>query len=507
MPQLHEQSANQDVAAANPLPGLVRACLGRLACLHRDQRGTMSIVAVFSVMLLTMLLGMVINAGRQVDGKVKMQNAADAATYSAGLVLARNMNTLAFTNHLLCDIFSLTAILREASQHNAEKLVPPILAAWTKIGPIFAKSKYVKFGQLGPAISQKVPLEQQMVTAYGNWTAGTANLVLPLWEQILQQQLIPQFERALVQATPQLAQTAAAEIARRHGLGSTERGPMTAVLWHANGQVVQDPATALPVADPSVNTQVAQIATQQRNSLANTYLSQWNNATLVGFDNVGKMSQFAQLWRGFTCGQLDKLLNQDYPTSNLPFVIYPAAPPAGSSASTYNSYLDANFKFVGIAYWPQLRETLPGLFKNANQNDALAFAEVMMFIPSQRLVRMWSGGGGSSSAPGGIDIGGAPGGDVSLPTGASPAPVGGGGGQSSPPVWTVGRNGTPTAWDLLDQTWTVKIVPAVSVGVLTALQTSPPQGITVTDNGQQRNVRVPSLGNLGVQDLNAVSTH
>ena len=55
--------------------------------LHRDQQGTISIVSVFAVMFLAMLLGMVMNSGREVDGKIRMQNAADSAAYSGGVVL------------------------------------------------------------------------------------------------------------------------------------------------------------------------------------------------------------------------------------------------------------------------------------------------------------------------------------------------------------------------------------------------------------------------------------
>ncbi len=64
----------------------------------------MSIVAVFSVLMLTMLLGMIMNVGRQVDGKIRMQNAADAAAYSGGVMLARGMNAVVFTNRLMCDV-------------------------------------------------------------------------------------------------------------------------------------------------------------------------------------------------------------------------------------------------------------------------------------------------------------------------------------------------------------------------------------------------------------------
>ena len=59
---------------------------GLLHRLHRDERGTISIVSVFAVLFLAMLLGMVMNVGRHVDGKLRMQNAADAAAYSGGVV-------------------------------------------------------------------------------------------------------------------------------------------------------------------------------------------------------------------------------------------------------------------------------------------------------------------------------------------------------------------------------------------------------------------------------------
>ena len=44
------------------------------------------------LMVLAMLLGMVMNVGRQIDGKIRMQNTADAATYSGGVVLARGFD-------------------------------------------------------------------------------------------------------------------------------------------------------------------------------------------------------------------------------------------------------------------------------------------------------------------------------------------------------------------------------------------------------------------------------
>src|SRR5262245_12855299 len=120
-------------------------CTQNLKNLHRDQSGSISLATVFALLLLTMLLGMVINDGRQVDNKIKLQNAADAATYSGGVVLARGMNSLAFSNHMLCEVFALTAFMREARDRHAEPLVPQILAAWNTIGPVLARSGFEKF--------------------------------------------------------------------------------------------------------------------------------------------------------------------------------------------------------------------------------------------------------------------------------------------------------------------------------------------------------------------------
>ena len=97
---------------------------------HRDQGGSISILAVFAVLMLTMVLGMIVNVGRQVDGKLRMQNAADAAAYSGGLVMARGLNSLAFTNHLLCEVFAMTLIMREGRDRHSDPYVPDILAAW-----------------------------------------------------------------------------------------------------------------------------------------------------------------------------------------------------------------------------------------------------------------------------------------------------------------------------------------------------------------------------------------
>ena len=119
---------------SNRILSLIISSLGHNAVrLHRDQRGSISIASVFAFIFLAMLLGLVMNIGNRTDRKVRMQNGADAATYSGGVTLARSMNTIAFTNHLLCDVFAMTAYLREARDRDAESLTVPVLRAWVDI--------------------------------------------------------------------------------------------------------------------------------------------------------------------------------------------------------------------------------------------------------------------------------------------------------------------------------------------------------------------------------------
>ena len=152
-----------------------------------------------------------------VDGKIRMQNAADSAAYSGGVVLARGLNTLAFTNHLMCEVFALTAFLREAQARNAETLCSRHSAAWNETAPALAQSPFPKFAELGLAIPAKTPLELEMVQTYGDWVGAVVPNVLPVMEEILQQEAIPQFQRSVVSVYPNLALAAAQELVASEG--------------------------------------------------------------------------------------------------------------------------------------------------------------------------------------------------------------------------------------------------------------------------------------------------
>ena len=471
------------------------------ANLHRDQDGTISIVSVFAVLALTMLLGMVLNAGRHVDGKLRMQNAADAAAYSGGVVIARGMNTLAFTNHLLCDVFAVTAFLREGRDGNAATYAPQILTAWDHVAQQFRKASFAKFAQLGAAIPQKTGMEQQMVDAYSAWARAVSERVLPEMEAILSGELIPRYQQAVVAAFPAIAQAAVFEVARRNGVPDYGRGQMLGAFWRTTGALVgggeegYDPS--LPTYDPNEGGDAPQrlidLARTQRKTLATNYLNQWNNEAMQGFDRWAKMSQFSGMWRSFTCGQLKKLLEDEYPNRNLPIQIRPP----GDEGVTSNEVIERQYMFVGVVYWRQLPEMMPGLFRNPTDADALAYAQVQVFVPRWRLIWVATrgGGGGGNS---GMAIGGVPG---EFPTlgGDTTTTTGGGGGGTQ---WKVGRQGVPMHWDLLNQHWTCQIVPATGPNLATILQTMPPR-----PEFAAAGIRLPNLGGLSNNDIKTVSPH
>lgn len=495
--------------------------------LHRDETGTISILTVFAVLTLAALLGMVMNVGRQVDGKIRMQNAADATAYSGAVVVARGMNALAFTNHLLFDVFALTAFCREARDQHSDKYIAGILAAWKKAGEQFQKSAFPKFQRLGAALIQQAPLEQALVDAFSGWAKAASEILLPTLEQILQDEMIPQFQRAVVVAYPDMAQQAALEAALANGRPDFGRGDLCGVLWRTNvvpvGGSGEGYSRTLPVVDPSQDagassSQRMQEAREQRLDLAKLYLGvgnsrgfawhgrlqqwmawSWNDQVLAFFDRKAKMCQFATLWRGFTCGQLEKLCDE-YPDSNLPHLIATHQ----DEVIDINSHLDQFFTFVGVAYWNPIAEYGPRIFSNPMPASAVTFAQARVFIPHRKLV--WVHGGHPWSEP----IGGVPGQFPPLPPP--------GDGESEPPTspdtpedgsddagesWAVGREpGVEESWDLLNQHWTVGLVPA-TVTTLPEILHEPPN--VPGFNAQQ--FRLPDLGGIGMDQIGWVNTH
>jgi hypothetical protein len=481
---------------------------------HRDQGGSVSIATVFTVLLLVMLLGMVMNAGRHIDGKIRMQNAADASAYSGGVVIARGMNTLAFTNHLLSDVFALTAFMREGEARDGERYMPGILAAWDKAGSLFEMSQFEKFERLGAAIHDRVVLEQDLVRTYSEWAEAASELILPVLEQILEEEMIPEFQRAAVRAYPDIAQAAAREAAQRNGEPSHGRGRLRSVLWRTNVQTVGGAAEAfdrtLDVVDPLGDVlpnleHYARSARRRRDELAHHYLREWNDACLVYFDREAKMCQFSSMWRGFSCGHLEKLLKEEYPGSNLPHVIRMKAGQVLNS----NVHLDHHFTFVGVVYWKKLPELIPGVFRNPIESDAMAYAAVRVFVPRRRLIWYSPSFGGPSALP----IGGVPGDFPNVRFPVAPSLD-----DHRRRRWHVVRQSVPVDWDLFNQSWTAQLVPATQASLGTILETAPQHTYSPGDEPSglpgggaeipaAGDTRPPLLGGLGGREIGVISPH
>ncbi len=430
--------------------------------LHLDQSGSISIATVFSFILLTMVLGMLMNIGRHTDRKIKIQNAADAATLSGSTFIARSMNTLAFTNHLLCDVFALTAYLREARDRNSEAMTPEILDHWNRMSGEFTDAPHRKFSDLAQGIPRKTPLEADLIEAFSDQNAAVSENLLPVMEQILEYEMIPEFQRALVLATPSLATQAANEIAARHGpvgRGLYAEEAMSARMWQTSGSAFEpirpSGLSQMPVADPihdftNYQPNYFRTGVRERQEMANWYLRILNNKMLKDFDQLAKMSQFSNLWRGFTRAQLKHLLEVEYPDRNIPYQIR-------QFDWSDQRVIEADYMFVGVAYWKPMQERMPGLFNNPMQGDQLAFAQAQLYIPRARLVQ-----------------------DIRLP-----------------PEEQIFRFPVPQHRDLMNQNWTTQLVPATAAAIPTILQTAP--GNT--------SITPPNLGGLSVEEFRRLNTH
>ena len=475
--------------------------------LHHDQRGSISIATVFAFLFLTMLMGLVINTGLHVDRKVKIQNAADSATYSGSAVVARSMNTLTFTNFLLCDVFALTAFLREARDRNAEQLTIPILNKWDEVAEDFSSAPVPKFSRLSQGIPLKTQLERDLLQIIGDYHAAVSEKLLPVLEEILAAEVIPEFQRALADTTPQLANLAANEIAERHGPAGRGVGaerPMNALMWRTDampfGTATSDGLYQIPVADPLNDTTEFRDSYVRESELGrmtyafrflgtiNTEMLRPLNAALRsrrddqfvppekyflgwGYHNgAAKLSQFSTMWRGFSEANLRKLLRDEYPDSNLPFVI--------RRSNDFSATIEEDFMFVGVTYWAPMTETMPGLFGGSTSSDQVGFAQAQLLIPRNRRVQRLQfiniDPSRSSEASGTYHF---------QPT------------QPISPEFV--STGFPQNRDLWNQNWSTQLVPATTPGIPTILQTSPPE----------LEYQVPSLGGITVEEFRLLNTH
>ena len=577
--------------------------LGRL---HRDQNGAISVLSVFAIFMFTILLVLIVNVGRQIDDKLRMQNAADATAYSGATVIARGMNAIAFSNHLECETFALVAYMREARDRKSEKFIPEILDAWMSVGNKFASGTGTqplsqKFKKMGEAIVQKVPIERQMVQEFSQMAFHESQLTLPLFEYILagpdfedsagipdrslEGGFIPRFQRAVLQTVPHIAAVAADELATRYGTSTKaqhQNQDLRGLLWATDVTVVgtrnesaaltrtlpiidssrfgQDLAQVGETVNPSCTTCPTCsecISRKLRARLAHKYLDDWitqwmspyfeypNHYHLPYGASSAKMSNYINFWRIYACANLNALLENEYPFTNLPFVMrdaptrpyngspdpnnmdfdgcvrtsdFPDRPCAPANPIT-PAMLEGSYNFVSAVYWPHQKPMFPGLFQNPLNRDsktyATAFAQATIFPPRGRFSRVNSGNPWSENAPwvhlypcppngtccaNLYDL--APGSwNQYTLSNTNPASIQVTG--ALPPFAMITRWEQFGQWDSFNQNWTAKLVPATAANVPAILSQHPGTYL----NGALQNYQPPNLQGIPLNQFHLINTH
>lgn len=78
--------------------------------LLRDDSGTVALSLPIGIVFFIVVGGFIFNAGRTIGGKIETQNAADSSAYSTSVVLARGMNAITASNHLIGELNAIYVI-------------------------------------------------------------------------------------------------------------------------------------------------------------------------------------------------------------------------------------------------------------------------------------------------------------------------------------------------------------------------------------------------------------
>ena len=227
--------------------------------LHSDESGVISLLTVFIMLGCTWLLLWVLNSAKQLDSKVRLQNAADTAGQSGVGILVRGMNAIAFANQLEADLLAAVAVMQSAP------------------GTPAASS---------PLVDMLLPVFQEIL-------AGQSG-------RLPSQRPIPAFRSDIVRRIPSLADEVTRTVSRANGLWrgpsasnapDGPQGPLFVQLWSTTGRPIgqgseDDPySRTLPVLDASPSGPDARFladpiqeldrARQERERLVRHYLRPW----------------------------------------------------------------------------------------------------------------------------------------------------------------------------------------------------------------------------------------
>src|SRR5262249_13774999 len=98
-------------AGHRPLHSIGRIALPAvLGELHAGKGGMISLVSVVVLLFILVLIGLVASIGWTINRKMEVQNGADAVAYTSAIWMARGMNVLTATNHLVGEMQALVAL-------------------------------------------------------------------------------------------------------------------------------------------------------------------------------------------------------------------------------------------------------------------------------------------------------------------------------------------------------------------------------------------------------------
>lgn len=79
--------------------------------LHAGEEGMLTLASLFAVTAFLLLISLLANTGMVTARKLETQNAADAAAYSAGVEMARGMNSITAINHLIGELTAIVILI------------------------------------------------------------------------------------------------------------------------------------------------------------------------------------------------------------------------------------------------------------------------------------------------------------------------------------------------------------------------------------------------------------
>ena len=106
--------------------------------LHAGEEGMLTLASLFVIVGFLVLIGLMANVGMTTSRKLETQNAADAVAYSAGVEMARGMNAITATNHLIGELTALAVLIHtfggdELYEHKSPPGTPGVLQTMLEV--------------------------------------------------------------------------------------------------------------------------------------------------------------------------------------------------------------------------------------------------------------------------------------------------------------------------------------------------------------------------------------